>query len=40
MLEKEDNFVLTYKFPIKLEMCSLKQNWGSFPFVLHACFTP
>ena len=30
MLKKEDNFVLTNEFPIKLEVCSLTQNWGSF----------
>ena len=35
MLKKEDNFVLTNEFPIKLEICSLTQNWGRFPFVLH-----
>ena len=30
MLKKEDNFVLTNEFPIKLEMCSLTQNGDVF----------
>ena len=30
MLKTEDNFVLTNEFPIKLDICSLTQNWGGF----------